>query len=73
MKVFVWEYVAECSRNYHSSGGVVVFAETELRARSLANAQLGCNICEDETPDDVREVVGGDEAVYIMPNAGCCG
>ena len=72
MKVFVWDYVETCCDRYHSDGGVVVFAETEERARELANQKDGCSIKETETPDDVREVVGGDEAVFIMPNAGCC-
>ena len=72
MKVFVWEYVETCSHSYHSDGGVVVFAETEERARELANQQDGCAIKENEMPNDVRDVDGGIEAVYIMPNAGCC-
>ncbi len=77
MKVFVWERVGECSDNYHSEGGVVVFAATEERARKLANTRKGCNILPDEKPDEVRWVLDGDdvdgvEAVYIMPDAGCC-
>lgn len=72
MKVFVWNSVGECSDNYHTNGGVVVFAETEERARALANAEEGCNIGPDELPDDVREVSGGEAAVYIFPDAGCC-
>ena len=74
MKVFVWERVQECSGYYHSQGGVVVFAANEKRARELANSREGCNIQPDEHPEDVRLVLGGDEdeAVYIMPDAGCC-
>ncbi len=72
MKVFVWVNIGQASDNYHSRGGVVVFAETEQRAREIACAQDGCEIAKDEMPDDVRDVVGGDEAVYIMPDAGCC-
>jgi len=72
MKVFVWQWVGQCSDNYHSDGGVIVFAESESRARELANAEDGCAIQPDELPDDVREVLGGEECVYIMPNAGCC-
>ncbi len=72
MKVFVWENVRKCSSNYHEDGGVVVFAETEERARGLANNQPGCNIAQTESPDDVRDVTSGGEAVYIMPNAWCC-
>lgn len=72
MKVFVWHEVIQCSDSYHSEGGVVVFAETEQRARELANAEPGCSIQPDEQPDEVRDVAGGSERVYIMPDAGCC-
>ena len=72
MKVFVWECVDQCSGSYHSDGGVVVFAESEQRARELANAKEGCAIKPEEAPDDVRDVADGGERVYIMPNAGCC-
>lgn len=72
MKVFVWEDVDTCCDRYHSSGGVVVFADSEERARELANQQDGCAIKDTEMPSDVREVIGGNEAVFIMPNAGCC-
>ena len=72
MKVFIWNRVNQCSDNYHSEGGVVVFAENENRARELANMQDGCDIQPYEMPDDVRRVTSGKEAVYIMPDAGCC-
>ncbi len=72
MKVFVWNYVSQVSDNYHSGGGLVVFAESETRARELANLDHGVNLLATEMPDDVRVVEGGQEAVYIMPDAGCC-
>ena len=72
MKVFIWNNVNQCSNNWHSDGGVVVFADTEERAREIANLEDGCNIAPNEQSDDVREVVGGEERVYIFPNAGCC-
>lgn len=72
MKVFVWESVSECTGNYHSGGGIVVFAKDEEEARRLANSQPGCNLSDDEKPDEVREVTGGESAIYIMPDAGCC-
>lgn len=71
MKVFVWHEVDKCSDNYHSDGGVVVFAATEERARELANACPGCAIQPDEKPVEVRNT-SGKERVFIMPNAGCC-
>jgi hypothetical protein len=72
MKVFVWEEICQCATRYHHEGGVVVFAESETRAREIANACPGCAIDPTEHPNDIREVAGGEEAVYIMPNAGCC-
>jgi hypothetical protein len=71
MKVFIWRDVDTMSQNYHSDGGVVVFAETEGRARELANVGA-CAIRPDEMPDEVRDVAGGAEKVFYMPNAGCC-
>lgn len=72
MKVFVWDFVSHVSDNYHSEGGLVVFAETEERARELANSSSGCELSLEEMPCDVRDVVGGDEMVFIFPDAGCC-
>lgn len=71
MKVFVWSDIEECTSSYHSEGGVVVFAKDEARARKLAK-EHGCLIKDAEKPDAIREVVGGEEDIYIMPNAGCC-
>jgi len=72
IKVFIWKLVEECTDRYHSDGGVVVFAATEERAREIANAVPNCNIDVNEMPDEVRDVSGGDEAVFIFPNSGCC-
>lgn len=72
MKVFVWHAIEKCSDRYHTQGGVVVFAESEARAREIANAVSGCAIEEREAPDEVRDCADGDERVFIMPDAGCC-
>lgn len=70
MKVFVWIEVDQMSNNYHCNGSVVVFAESESRAREIANVN-GCAIKPEELPVDVREC-SGEEKAYWMPNAGCC-
>ena len=70
MKVFVWSYIDHATDSYHSSGGVVVFAETIERARELA-AAAGAQIGKNEAADEVRDTTG-DEACYIMPDAECC-
>ena len=80
MKVFVWQKIENCTEHYHSEGGVVVFAETEERARWLANqdriengwTEQGCRIDPTEMPDYVAECPGADEKVFVFPNAGCC-
>lgn len=72
MNVFVWGRIGHCSDNYHSEEGVVVFAETIDRAIELAT-EKGCKFSDEElSPDYSRVVDGGCEAVYIMPDAGCC-
>ena len=67
MKVVMWQRIRQATDSYHSEGGVVVFAETEERARALANEQPGCQIGNAEMPDQVRIVEGGAEMVFIMP------
>jgi hypothetical protein len=71
MKVFVWDYISELTDNYHSGGGLIVFAENEERAKELAVAE-GVKFADTDVPGDVRIVDGGLEKVYIMPDAGCC-
>lgn len=72
MKVFVWKQISNATNSLHREGGLVVFAETEDRARYLANAKKGCEVKPEEAPDEIRDVTGGGEMVFIMPNAGCC-
>lgn len=71
MRVYIWQRVKSCSNSWHSEGGVVVFAETEERARELSRGMDGCEIGDDEKPDEVRECFGA-EKVFIFPDAGCC-
>lgn len=72
MKVFIWERVEQCADNYHPEGGVVVIAETEERARELANMQHGCNIEKNEAVSYVVGTYSKKEKVFIFPDAGCC-
>ena len=71
MNVYVWKRIENATHNWHSEGGVVVFANTLERTVELA-ASNGADInIEEEPPDEVRKTVG-KEMVYIMPDAGCC-
>lgn len=72
MNVYVWEEIQEATDNYHSEGGVVVFADTLVEARSLAEA-MGVRFHPDEfQPDEVRSCGGEEKKVFLFPNAGCC-
>lgn len=73
MKVFVWNRIANVSQNYHSEGGLVVFAESEERARSIANETGEITIDESEMPDKVADVADTtEESIHSFPDAGCC-
>lgn len=78
MNIYIWQRIDQATGNYHSEGGVVVFAETEERARELANAkrsddiEYDCHIKTEEMPDHVRPCADGPEQVFIFPDAGCC-
>jgi len=73
VNVYIWERIEKCSSNHHGEGGVVVFANSENRAREIANAEPGCSIQATELPDHVMEIVNADdELVVLFPDAGCC-
>ncbi len=70
MKIFVWEQAKHVTNNWDSEGGVIVFAESEKRARELANAENGCKIEDEEMPDFICNVDATKERLFIMPDAG---
>lgn len=72
MNVYIWNNVEQASGNSHSDGGVVVFADSLEEARTIANAEEGCSITDEEQPDETRPCADGEKRVFIMPNAGCC-
>ncbi len=81
MTMFLWRYLPCVSTNWHSGGGLVVFARDEARARELANEHIKARfgeydgeyepIPDDAKADDVRSCEGA-EAVWTFPDAGCC-
>lgn len=67
MKTFIWEVVDELTDEFHSSGGLVVIAETIQKARILV-PQI-----KDQKPDFEYKCEGIDvEKVFVFPNVGCC-
>lgn len=72
MKVFIWKRIDKATDNYHTEGGLVVFAETEERAREISRGIDGLGLRDDENPDHVRGVDGGSELIFVMEDAGCC-
>lgn len=73
MKVFVWNRIRDVSDNYHSEGGLVVFAADEERARIIANETDCVSLSDSEIPNKVVDVAGTtEESVHTFPDAGCC-
>ena len=72
MNIYIWHRIGQASAMYHSGGGVVVVADTEARARALANANDGTSIAPEELPDHVLGTSSTDELVLVFPDAGCC-
>jgi hypothetical protein len=71
-KVFIWEYLENVTRSYHSEGGLVVLAESLERAIELAQ-ENGVVFSEEElTPDVILSSDSEGEYVHIFPDAGCC-
>jgi hypothetical protein len=72
VKIFIWEEIERATDNYHSSGAVVVVAESEESARVLASDK-GVKFDSKETVDCVYVIDGeAPEYVGVFPNAGCC-
>lgn len=72
MKIFIWKYIAQVSHAYHSSGGLVVIAENEARAREIANLTDEVNLQPHESVSCVFNIEAEEEDVIVFPNAGCC-
>lgn len=79
MNVYVWQRLGRVSNSYHASGGLTVVAKDLDQAMALANAQPGCVLKADDTPDlvlpvAVRKIASANLAprVFVFPDAGCC-
>ena len=83
MKLFIWKLVQNLTDREHSTGGLVVVADNEDRARALVRAHKteGYNsksmhtpqLSDSYKPDIVLQLAdGAAEMVLDFPNAGCC-
>ena len=73
MNAYIWQSIDQVSCNYHSGGGLVVFAATEERARELANATSDVQVQPEDKPDVIQPLGdGAEEKVLTFPDAGCC-
>jgi hypothetical protein len=74
MKIFIFEYVAKCSENYHSGGGVVIIAEDVESAKELISTDEYITITDEEWESaemfNISDVI--KPKYWVMPDAGCC-
>ncbi|WP_067201191.1 hypothetical protein [Microbacterium sp. XT11] len=84
MKLYVFEYVAPVTRNYHDGGGLVIITD-----RDPLEAWRGSELYVDprkhygkadwaeadidlSSPDAVYDVDADEERVFVFPDSGCC-
>jgi hypothetical protein len=70
--VYVWKRIEHATGSYHESGGLLVVAETEDRARELAISK-DVRLSPEEKFDHCFPCAGEqEEIVLVFPDAGCC-
>lgn len=82
MKIYVFEYVAPVTRNYHDGGGLVIITDRDpmeaWRASELYVDPRKHYGKADEadidlsSPDAVYDVDADEERVFVFPDSGCC-
>ena len=72
MKVYVWQEATRVSDNYHDHGGLLVIAEDEAKARTLANSTKNVHVEDGDECECLGDIYGATERVMSFPNAGCC-
>ena len=71
MKIFIWENINKLTDNWHSEGGLVVIAQSLLRAKKLAQ-EKGVIFGKKNDKLISYQIIAKEEKVFIFPNAGCC-
>jgi hypothetical protein len=77
LNAYVWQYVGPISDAYHPSGGVLVIAADEARAKEVAQAEAERRGTERPIEwEDLAPVVipttTTEERVMFFPDEGCC-
>ena len=87
-RIFVWEYISNLTCNYHSGGGLVVFAESFDEAKQYAIDNIstlneddffesfyvdGQELIDRTKPIPVRVIDMDVQSGYmVFPDVGCC-
>jgi hypothetical protein len=72
--MFVFQYNAQVSENYHSGGGLMVIAKDEEHVKELFENEKYIKIEDDEWNSVVVYELKNDEEpkIFVFPDAGCC-
>jgi hypothetical protein len=74
-KIFIWEFINNLTKNWHSDGGLVVVADSLYDAVVNASMDHGVEFTDEESkkPSAVYDLsCPAEDKVFIFPNAGCC-
>lgn len=73
MKIYVWEYLENLTREYRPNGGLLIV--TDRDPLDVYNENLGDYLLSKEAlpePDYVYTADSDEERVVVFPDAGCC-
>jgi hypothetical protein len=75
MKLFLFKRIEQVSEYYHPEGGLVIVADNEDHARTMILDMQDIEPTEEEWAGKVVYELAGEHApaVYVFPDAGCCG
>ncbi len=74
MKIFIFEYINQCSDSYHSEGGVVIIAKNKAHVKRLIKDHPEIEITDEEWKKVEKFELSDNTApqIWVMPDAGCC-
>lgn len=73
MLIYVWEYLQDLTKEYHSNGGLLIV--TDRDPLDVYNANLDNYLLSKDAlpePDFVYPIDSDEERVVVFPDAGCC-
>lgn len=76
MKIFIFEYLSDLTKGYHSGGGLVIIAASKKSAIKLLANNPEIKITEKDWEGVIQYQLKDNEEntpkFWVMPDGGCC-